>query len=249
MGFSTTSQTTSRAKTATDGATDKDFIRHTILAAGCLVFFWPPVVTVAAIDANEIQEAKNAAGAPRIDSPGETWGDLNNDRCPDFRLGMRTDLDRDGALEVVIGALQTAPNEYSSTVFRQIGGGFAYAGLEHGFDDSSCHSVIWNDCDTNRWHMPVSGGGSVTRTTYEGSLTGSQPITNLTGFSIDAYDVPSLPNVALTVNGNAQDGINCNIPTGTKGCLNLTAPVGTRVPAGRNRVSVGNALSFPNFGS
>lgn len=42
----------------------------------------------------------------------------------------------------MIAALQTAPDQHPSTVFRQAGGGgFVDAGLETGFDAGSCHSV------------------------------------------------------------------------------------------------------------
>lgn len=92
MSVSTTVQTSTRSENATGRAPEECLVQRALLTAGWLVFFLPTVETFAAIDDNQFQEARNATGAPLIDSPGETWGaawgDLNNDGCPGLWLGM-----------------------------------------------------------------------------------------------------------------------------------------------------------------
>jgi len=103
---------------------------------------------------------------------------------------------------------------------------------------------LWNDCDTNRWHLRATGGGQTV--SYQGSLTASPALDNLTGFSIEGSDrLP--PNFRFDVNGPAQDGIDFNIPNGGEACLSVPEPNNVRIVAGANRIDVTGPISLPGF--
>ncbi len=66
---------------------------------------------------------------------------LDNPRARS-RTPLWVDFDNDGFLDVVIGALKTLPEQYPSTVFRQLAGTFVEARLDTGFAADICQMVM-----------------------------------------------------------------------------------------------------------
>lgn len=106
---------------------------------------------------------------------------------------------------------------------------------------------VWKDCESNYWHVRATAGGR--KLTYRGSLTSNPGLTELAGFSMEAGDLLPLPDFKLVVSGSSQDGFDFRFPTGSNVCLRLTAPTGTSVVAGSNRLNMGNAIRLPDFGA
>ena len=66
---------------------------------------------------------------------------LDNPRARS-RTPLWVDFDTDGYLDVVIGALKTLPEQYPTTVFRQLAGTFVEARLDTGFTADTCQMLM-----------------------------------------------------------------------------------------------------------
>jgi hypothetical protein len=135
-----------------------------LLAALCCVVALPiPLNVSAAVVSNQFVEAKDSAGRPVIDDPGETygtaWGDWNGDGAPDVWLGK---------------------HQYTPTGFYRNNGDGTFTNVidsavvdatAHYGDDT--HGVAWADFDNDGDDdlMEVSGGGA-------GEASGSPTITD-----------------------------------------------------------------------
>ncbi|WP_083924986.1 Calx-beta domain-containing protein [Lamprocystis purpurea] len=107
-------------------------------------------------------------------------------------------------------------------------------------------ALIYNDCNTNRWHVRATAGGQPV--TYRGGLIADQPFVSLTGFSFETGDLLPPPDYVMSMGGTGQDGLDFNLATGSKACFTLTAPSNKVILAGATRLPMGTAVSLPDFG-
>lgn len=104
-------------------------------------------------------------------------------------------------------------------------------------------TFLWQDCDgSNRWHLRVTGGGTSTGLTYQGSIQSLGGVASLAGVSLEANDVldttsdPNVLSYALSVWNNGLDGVDFVPSAG--GCF---TPVGPALPVyvGAGRAPLG----------
>ena len=103
-------------------------------------------------------------------------------------------------------------------------------------------TFLWQDCDgSNRWHLRVTGGGTSTGLTYQGSIQSLGGVASLAGVSLEANDVldttsdPNVLSYALSVWNAGIDGFD--FTPSADACF---TPIAPDVPAylGVNRVPV-----------
>ena len=101
--------------------------------------------------------------------------------------------------------------------------------------DSSCGDLsyssaeentafVWRDCDADRWHLRITGGGSKTYDHYKGKILSSQKISSVTGVSVESNDIINTQQSTevvydLTVGGIYQDGLDFTLASGSSTCV------------------------------
>ena len=101
---------------------------------------------------------------------------------------------------------------------------------------------VWKDCDTGRWHTRMTAAGGFT--TYQGNVTASQSLSNVTGFSIERGDMldytsnPAVIDFRLKVSPPYQDGFDFNTSAGSATCFDINLPTNSMVFYGRTRTQV-----------
>jgi hypothetical protein len=106
---------------------------------------------------------------------------------------------------------------------------------------------VWNDCETNVWHIRGTGGGKTA--SFQGTLSSAQTLLGVVGFSLESGDILALPNFAFNVPGTTQDGFDFQLPPGAEACFHVTSPDVAKVLIGSNRVPSRTALNLPDYGT
>ena len=83
------------------------------------------------------------------------------------RTPLWLDYDRDGALDVVITAVQSLPTEYPSAIFRQTASGFVDRTVATGFDAGSCYYGMLSDLSGDGEHDLVCANVSRVQAIYD----------------------------------------------------------------------------------
>ncbi len=83
------------------------------------------------------------------------------------RTPVWLDYDRDGALDVVITAVQSLPTEYPSAIFRQTSSGFVDRTVATGFDAGSCYYGMLSDLSGDGEHDLVCADASRVQAIYD----------------------------------------------------------------------------------
>ncbi len=102
------------------------------------------------------------------------------------------DYDRDGALDVVVTALQKIPEEFSSAVFRQTLSGFVDRTVATGFDIGGCEYAMLSDLSADGQLDLLCGDGAQVRGVYDITSTPFADLRPVLGeglFSVFPFDL------------------------------------------------------------
>ncbi len=111
----------------------------------------------------------------------------------------------------------------------------------------------WKDCATGVWEATWTGGTGFV--VFEGNITSSASLINVTEVSIESNDVvdnvtdPAVIDYNLRVASGFEDGVRFETAPGSTNCATLTAPGGIPVFVGADRNAVGAAFSLETLGT
>jgi hypothetical protein len=97
---------------------------------------------------------------------------------------------------------------------------------------------IWKDCDADNWHVRASSAQGYVK--YVGNISSSEPLQNVTGFSLESTDtldnsIATQINFGMGMSNPAGDGFNFTAACSAQTTFNLTSPTGANVLVGVNR--------------
>ena len=103
------------------------------------------------------------------------------------------------------------------------------------FESSSSRAIhMYKDCGSGIWRLRAVSGNSLTTIGYSGTIVSSQPITNVTGFSLEGSDVVNQPTTnevafSLSMALTGTDGFDFSLTPGASSCLNVDLPQGAQL--------------------
>ncbi len=116
--------------------------------------------------------------------------------------------------------------------------------------------LLWKDCASGLYELRVTGGGSATRLNYQGSIIADEPLSPVTGFSLESSDTldtanPNEIQFSLKVKNAGQDGFTFGFSSSASVTLDLTGPAGIPVLVGPDRdpVNVPFPINVPDAGA
>jgi hypothetical protein len=108
-------------------------------------------------------------------------------------------------------------------------------------------TLLWEDPDTGRWHLRVTGGDSASVLRFRGAISGAQ-VNAVNDYNCESKDQidqnAQTLSYELNVVGRGEDGFGFTVEPGTSPCLDISGSDSTRLLLGKSMKPVDGPLNL-----